>query len=120
VTILSESGVPTPVVHSKLPAPRSRMAPADDVGGAAKASPLWAKYGTRMDNRSAREILASRMEEPAPPPASRSAPKRAPKPEHKQAGDGMGDLGTFLNSRQGKTLQREVVRGVFGMLRKRL
>src|SRR3954471_5430295 len=90
ITILSESGVPTPVVHSKLPAPRSRMAPADDVAGAAKASPLWAKYGTPMDAQSAREILASRIEEPAPPPASKSAPKRAPKAEHKQAADATG------------------------------
>jgi DNA helicase HerA-like ATPase len=120
VTILSESGVPTPVVHSKLPGPRSRMAPADDVAAAAKASGLWAKYGTPMDAQSAREILASRIEEPAPPPASKSAPKRAPKAEHKQAADATGDLGKFLNSRQGKVLQREVVRGVFGMLRKHL
>jgi len=29
-------------------------------------------------------------------------------------------LGDFLQSRQGKALQREVLRGVFGMLRKRL
>jgi uncharacterized protein len=49
VTILSATGVPTPVVHSKLPAPRSRMAPSDDLDAAAKASPLWAKYGTRTD-----------------------------------------------------------------------
>src|SRR4051794_20648992 len=87
VTILSESGVPTPVVHSKLPGPRSRMAPADDVDGAAKASPLWSKYATRRDNQSAREIRASRIEGPAPPPASKAAPKRAPKAEHKQAAD---------------------------------
>ena len=120
VTILSESGVPTPVVHSKLPGPRSRMAPADDVDAAAKASPLWSKYGTRMDNQSAREILASRIEEPAPPPASKSAPKRAPKPEHKERASGMSDVGDFLNSRQGKAIQREVVRGIFGMLRKKL
>ena len=31
VTILSETGVPTPVVHTKLRAPSARMAPADDV-----------------------------------------------------------------------------------------
>src|SRR3954463_3452505 len=113
VTILSESGIPTPVVHSKLPAPRSRMAPADDVDAAAKASPLWAKYGTRMDNQSAREILASRIEEPGPPPASETAPKRAPKPQHKERADGMTDIGDFLTSRQGKALQRDVVRGIF-------
>ena len=45
VTILSEDGVPTPVVHTRLRAPASRMGPADDVEAAAKASPLFAKYG---------------------------------------------------------------------------
>jgi hypothetical protein len=124
ITILSESGVPTPVVHSKLPGPRSRMAPADDIDAAAKASPLWAKYGTRADAQSAREILASRVVEPAPPLASDAAPKRAPKREHKEAADAAGGgvegLDRFLKSRQGKALQRQVVRGIFGMLRKKL
>jgi hypothetical protein len=32
----------------------------------------------------------------------------------------MSDVGDFLNSRQGKAIQREVVRGIFGMLRKKL
>ena len=45
VTILNESGVPTPVAHTRMVPPHSRMAPADDVDGAAKASPLFAKYG---------------------------------------------------------------------------
>ncbi|MGI8499511.1 MAG: helicase HerA-like domain-containing protein, partial [Gemmatimonadaceae bacterium] len=62
VTILSESGVPTPVVHTRLRPPASRMGPADDVDGAAKASPLYAKYGTRVDSQSARELLAARLE----------------------------------------------------------
>jgi DNA double-strand break repair helicase HerA and related ATPase len=124
VTILSETGVPTPVVHTKMVAPRSRMAPADDVDGAAKASPLWAKYGARTDAQSAREILAARIEEPAPPPASDSAPTPKPKPRHKEAADAAssgGDaLGKFLKSREGKAIQRQVIRGVFGMLRRKL
>src|SRR6185436_20552294 len=37
VTILSESGVPTPVVHTRMRAPLSRMGPADDVEGASAA-----------------------------------------------------------------------------------
>ena len=55
VTILSEKGVPTPVVHTRLRAPASRIGPADDVAGAAQTSPLFAKYGTRMESESARE-----------------------------------------------------------------
>ncbi len=90
VTLLNEKGVPTPVVHSRLPAPRSRMDPADDVDGAAKASPLYATYGTRIDSQSARELLAARVADataaaeaaapakaaPGSRPAARSRPRR--------------------------------------------
>jgi DNA helicase HerA-like ATPase len=117
VTTLSETGVPTPVVHTRLRAPASRMAPADDVGGAAKASPLFAKYGTRTDTQSARELLAARVEaaaEAKPVGAPKTA--KAPAPKDSTA-DAIGD---FLNSRQGKALQKQVVRGVFGMLKKHL
>jgi hypothetical protein len=124
VTILSENGVPTPVVHSRLPAPRSRMAPADDPAGAAKASPLWHKYGTRTDAESAREILAARVAEPAPPPASGKAGAPPRKAQHKEAagaaGGGVEAVGRFLQSRQGKALERQVVRGVMGLLKKHL
>ena len=51
--------MPTPVVHTRLRAPASRMGPADDVDAAAKASPLLAKYGTRLDPQSAKELLAA-------------------------------------------------------------
>jgi DNA helicase HerA-like ATPase len=133
VTLLSESGVPTPVAHTRLVAPASRMAPADDVAGAAKASPLWAHYGERTDPQSAREMLAARLEAPpeteekpelehVPVPESMREPKRrrsrrrAPAPAESTP-DAIGD---FLGSRSGRTLQREIVRGVFGLLRKRL
>ena len=124
VTILSESGVPTPVVQTKLRAPNSRMAPADDVDAAAKASPLFAKYGTRVDNESARELLAARLEQPAAPdePAAPSKPSEA-KGGSEAAGalaGGAAVLGAFLKSKQGKQLEKEVVRGVFGLLKKSL
>ena len=120
VTILSESGVPTPVVHTKLRAPLASMKPAADVDGAAKASPLYAKYGTKVDRDSARERLAARIEQQPAPPAE-AAPKRRPPPPIDRTGDPITDpLGDFLGSRQGKALQREVVRGMFGLLRKRL
>ena len=122
VTILSESGVPTPVVHTRLRAPLARMAPADDVDGAAKASPLFVRYGTAVDRESARELLARRIEEAPEPgaepePQAEPAPRRRRRAEPARSGDPLTD---FLGSRQGKTLQREVVRGMFGLLRKRL
>ncbi len=129
VTVLDPNGVPTPVVHTRLTPPASRMAPADDVAGAAQASPLWAKYGTRTDAQSAREMLAARVEAaaqaaaaPAPAPDTPlehipvpKAAKKAPAPPRSG-----GELGDFLSSRSGRQLQKEVMRGVFGMLRKKL
>jgi DNA helicase HerA-like ATPase len=116
VTILNESGVPTPVVHTKIRAPRSKMAAASDVDGAAKASPLYAKYGTRVDAQSAREMLAARMaQQPATAPPTEEHKKAA-----KAAGGGAGAVGDFLKSRTGQQLEREVVRGLFGLLSKSL
>ncbi len=136
VTILSESGVPTPVVHTRVVPPASRMGPADNVAAAAQASPLWAKYGTRVDNQSAREILAARVAQQAeaapaaaePQPAAAqhkpAAQHRPAAAEHEEAAGalagGVAAMGAFLQSKQGKQLQKEVVRGVFGMLKKRL
>ena len=127
VTLLSEKGVPTPVVHTRMLGPSSSMDPFPGLDAAATASPLWAKYGTRTDAQSAREMLAGRLApapaaEPADAPLEhvpvprRGPPKRAPAPN----GGGADAIGDFLNSRQGKALQKQVARGIFGMPRKRL
>ncbi len=89
VTFLDDRGVPSPVTHTKIDAPRGRMGPADDIDGPARASELWPRYGERLDRESAREILARRLPEPAatPPPSAspprgaaptRAAPRRPP------------------------------------------
>jgi len=114
VTLLSEKGVPTPVVHTRMLAPASKMAPAADVEGAAQASPLFAKYGTRTEAQSARELLAARMAEAAKPEPARQ--RRAPRTERVPPAGTADTLGNLLDSREGKALMR----GVFGMLRKRL
>ena len=119
VTILSEDGVPTPVVHTRMRAPASRIGPADDVEATAKASPLFAKYGARLEAESAREKLAERVEkaeEPSPAPKRR----RRRRQTSTAPPDPMGELGDFLTSREGKAVQRKLERGLFGMLRKRL
>src|SRR5579875_1548153 len=85
VTILSESGVPTPVVHTRVVPPASRMGPADNVAAQAQASPLWAKYGTRVDNQSAREILAARQAAAAAPAAAAAEPQPAAAPHQPAA-----------------------------------
>jgi uncharacterized protein len=117
VTILSESGVPTPVVHTRMRPPLSRMGPADDVAGVATASPLFAKYGTRLDSQSAREMLATRLDPPAPGQTP-TKPTERQKGAASAAGKGADAIGDFLKSSSGRALTREVVRGMFGMLKK--
>jgi hypothetical protein len=52
-----------------------------------------------------------------------AAQHRAKAAEHEEAAGalagGVAAVGSFLQSKQGKQLQKEVVRGVFGMLKKK-
>ena len=57
------------------------MQPSPDLAAAANASPLAAKYGTRLDRESAAEVLAARVEVPRPsrsPTAPKSKPAKPP------------------------------------------
>jgi DNA helicase HerA-like ATPase len=124
VTILSDKGVPTPIVQTRLCAPSSRMGPSTDVEQAAKSSTLYAKYGTRIDSESARELLAARLQAATPAPAEPAAASAPAGSAHAEASGalagGAAALGSFLSSKQGKQLQNQVVRGVFGLLKKSL
>ena len=127
VTLLSEAGVPTPVVDTRMSPPSSRLGPADDVAGSAERSALWAKYGQRVDNESAREMLAARMEQAAPAPepvAAQASVPPAPRASEGQkaaaaaSGGGVAAVTAFLKSKEGQQLQKQVMRGVFGLLKK--
>lgn len=77
VTVLSETGAPTPVAWTRLRAPQSLMAPSDPVviQQAIATSPLTAKYGAAIDRQSAYEMLTARL---TPPPAAAPPPERVP------------------------------------------
>ncbi|MFW0787986.1 helicase HerA-like domain-containing protein [Gordonia sp. CPCC 206044] len=86
VTVLSEKGAPTPVAWTVIRTPRSSMEAlgAEAITSAAKASPLYAKYGQTIDRESAYEKLAANTlapDEPAdavPPPPPSSPPAAEP------------------------------------------
>ena len=59
------------------------------------------------------------MEQAAAPEAQEAPPKAAHKEAAKATGGGAGTVGKFLKSREGKAMQKQVMRGVFGMLKKR-
>ncbi|MDF3302261.1 helicase HerA-like domain-containing protein [Streptomyces tropicalis] len=61
VTVLSETGAPTPVAATRLRAPESLMGPVDgaDLDRAVRSSPLYARYAQAVDRESAYERLAA-------------------------------------------------------------
>jgi DNA helicase HerA-like ATPase len=123
VTVLSERGAPTPVAWARMRAPRSLMAAIGEqaVTEAAKASPLYAKYGETVDRESAYEKLMTKVAVPAPEPAP------APEPERRRADrEEPGVVTQILSSPAAKSfmrsmatqLGREITRGLFGTRRR--
>jgi DNA helicase HerA-like ATPase len=126
VTVLDDRGVPTPVAATRLYPPASRMGPLTPAERQAvvAASPLAPRYAQRVDRPSAEEILAARVE--ADPAAeerarerARPAPPRPPRGAPRDDDSLLGQFGDLLGSRTGQAVTKEVVRGIFGMLRRR-
>ncbi|MEO6956506.1 MAG: helicase HerA-like domain-containing protein [Antricoccus sp.] len=67
VTVMSDRGAPTPVAWTRVPAPRSAMAPCDapSYGQIVRSSSLMSKYGDPIDRDSAYEQLGRRTQEAA-------------------------------------------------------
>lgn len=65
ITMLNEKGIPTPLVHTMLTSPRSRMDVLTDaeIDALVKQSKLVKKYEETIDNQSAYEIIAAKLEE---------------------------------------------------------
>jgi hypothetical protein len=59
-------------------------------------------------------MLAARLQQP------RAEPTAEHKEAAKASGGGPGAIGDFLKSSTGRQIQREVIRGVFGLLKKTL
>ncbi|HMI77705.1 MAG TPA: helicase HerA-like domain-containing protein, partial [Ferruginibacter sp.] len=81
ITMLNEKGIPTPLAHTMLCAPRSRMdilttAEIDDLAGRSK---LVAKYNKPMDSESAYEILTAKLQEAAEKTQKATKDKKAVK-----------------------------------------
>jgi hypothetical protein len=63
VTVMSETGAPTPVAHTMLPAPQSLMAPSapEVLSAIVAASPLAPQYAEAVDRESAYERLTGKI-----------------------------------------------------------
>jgi hypothetical protein len=123
ITVLDPRGTPTPVVAARLIPPGSRMAPLtpDELQADIRQSDLIAEYGTPVDRESARELLAERMGKTAAPAgAEAERPEPAPRKERGVGGTAAKAAGAAvvgaLSTSIGRTVGREIVRGLLGML----
>ena len=115
VTVLNTRGAPTPVVATRLIPPGSRMAPLspEELQADIRESGLAAEYGKPLDRESAREILAARMARTAPPTEAGQAPATNRAERERSMGEMARDA---VDSPVGRTVVREVMRGLFGLL----
>lgn len=113
VTALDEKGIPTPLVHTYLISPESRMdvLTEAEVSDLTSRSTLVAKYEDTVDKESAYDMLSSRMEH-----AVKNAP---PTQKTKPVKEDPGMLEQVFTSRAGKTftntLMREGAKAILGM-----
>ncbi|KUJ51918.1 helicase HerA-like domain-containing protein [Chryseobacterium sp. JAH] len=113
VTALDEKGIPTPLVHTYLISPESRMDILSDaeVSDLTSKSALVSKYEKPVDSESAYEILVKRMEQAV----ENSGPAQQTKPVKEEP----GMFEQVLKSRAGRTfantLMREGAKAILGM-----
>jgi uncharacterized protein len=119
VTMLNEKGIPTPLVHTMLCAPRSRMDVLTDgeIDHIVSQSRLAAKYNTPVDNKSAYEILTAKLEEAAERTVAAKEEKEEQEETKKESRS--SDGGFFDNpvlKQIGRTAASVITRGILGAL----
>lgn len=125
VTLLNEKGIPTPLVHTMMCTPRSRMDVLTDeeISRIVNSSNLVMKYNKEVDEKSAYEMLTEKMEDAAEKTAvdqKAAADEKERKAAEKAAGKQPKSVvekagGTLVNTfiRQGSNL---IVRSLLGAL----
>lgn len=124
ITMLNEKGIPTPLVHTMLVPPRSRMdilndAEVDTLVGKSK---LVKKYAETLDSQSAYEIINSKLEEAAEKTKESEEKEIAAKEEKKAAVEekkAAKEKGFFDNpavKQVGRTAANVITRSLLGAL----
>ncbi len=118
VSVLNEKGIPTPLAHTLMRAPQSRMDILSDseIDGFIGRSPLVRKYNQEVDRESAYEILTGKIQEAieTQPVEQDSARSRRSQPEEKGVLEKVID--NPLARQVGRTVARELTRGLLGVL----
>lgn len=118
VTVLNEKGNPTPLAATMLQAPRSRMdiLTPQEIADINNRSQLVKKYNEVIDRDSAFEMLNAKLKSltAAAPTGKEEKSTTVNAPEKSTLEKGVSVLGEFARSSAGKTVLREVTRGLLG------
>jgi DNA helicase HerA-like ATPase len=119
VTVLDTQGRPTPVVATRLLPPDSLMGTLDqkELEALVRGGSLQSKYARSIDRESARELLQRKMTTPTGQPQTESATADNSAGWKDSAATVAEEV---LKSPLTRQIGREVVRGIFGMLKKNL
>jgi hypothetical protein len=119
VSTLEGKGAPSVVERVLIRPPASRIGPATDAErkAALDGSPVRGRYDTALDRESAYEMLAERAEKAAEEAARAERTKEAA-PKKRRGSSRMSTAEAILRD-VGRTLGREIVRGILGSIFKR-
>ncbi len=121
LTALNDKGIPTPLVHTMLRAPQSRMDVLEkgEIDAIIRKSNIIDKYNEEIDRESAYEILSGKIEE-ATEEEHQEKLKKQKKKGRSSTRKEKSTLEKVVNStttRQiGRTVARELTRGLLGVL----
>lgn len=120
VTALSEKGIPTPLVHTYLISPESRMdvLTNDEINTIVNNSDLVSKYNQEINRESAYEILMKRINdvENQEDVIVETSSKTTTKPSKEEPSIFESILKSPITQTFGKTLMREGAKVIMGML----
>jgi DNA helicase HerA-like ATPase len=122
VTVLNEKGSPTPIAHTMLCAPQSRMdvLSKEEINNLLAQSALVKKYNQEIDRESAFEILNAKLNS-----ANQAQESAVAKPIARKEANGSLNpvpniitdaLGSTAGKQVMRTIAREVTRGLLGVL----
>ncbi len=121
VTVLNEKGIPTPLAHTMLRAPQSRMDVLTDkeIKNIVDNSALVGKYNETIDRESAYEILGGKIEQAAEAEHQEKMQKQQKKAttSRRKEKSAIEKVVSNTTTRQiGRTVARELTRGLLGVL----
>ncbi|MDQ3140702.1 MAG: DUF853 domain-containing protein [Bacteroidota bacterium] len=111
VTALNEKGIPTPLVHTMMRAPESRMdiLEENEVSRLGRSSEIADYYAEKIERESAAEILLKKIEEAEQDPEIVSRGRKEKTTLEKV-------MDSTVTRQVGRTVARELTRGLLGIL----